>query len=174
MSVSLYDMTLPVLARGLRNTIAIVDKAQAWADAKQAATPPSLSVEQGLVQARLTPDMFAFARQVQIAADMAKGCAARLSAVDVPSWPDDEATLAELKSRLEKTLAFVEAADRATVDAATGRTITLKSGGRELSFGAVDYVNRYVFPNFYFHLTMVYALLRQAGVPIGKGDFLGA
>lgn len=174
MGVSLYDMTVPVLARSLRNGVAILDKAASWAAAKQAGTPPSLSVEQGLVQARLAPDMFAFARQVQIAADMAKGCAARLSGVEVPSWPDDEATLAELAARLQKTIAFVESAERAAVDAAVGRTITLRSGGRDLSFGAVDYVNRYVFPNFYFHLTMMYALLRQAGVPIGKADFLGA
>lgn len=174
MSVSFHAMTLPVLARALRNGIAVVDKTAAWAEAKQAQTPPSLSVEQGIVQSRLAPDMFPFSRQVQIASDVAKACAARLSGVEPPKYEDNEASLAELRARLQKTIDFIEGVDAAKVDAAAGGTVTFKTGGRDLTMKSVDYVNDYVFPNVYFHLTMVYALVRQAGVPVGKMDFLGA
>jgi hypothetical protein len=174
MSVSFHAMSLPVLARALRNGIAVIDKTVAWVAAKQAQTPPSLSVEQGIVQSRLAPDMFPFSRQVQIASDVAKGCAARLSGVEPPKYEDTEASLADLRARLEKTIAFIEGVDAAKVEAAAGSTVTFKTGGRDLTMSAVDYVNHYVFPNVYFHLTMAYALVRQAGVPVGKMDFLGA
>ncbi len=174
MSVSLHAMSLPVLARALRNAVAVIDKAAAWAAEKQASTPPSLSVEQGIVQSRLAPDMFPFSRQVQIASDVAKGCAARLSGVEPPKYEDNESTFAELRARLQKTIDFIEGVDAAKVDAAAGGTVTFKTGGRDLTMKSVDYVNDYVFPNVYFHLTMVYALVRQAGVPVGKMDFLGA
>lgn len=174
MSVSFHQMSLPVLARALRNAVVVIDKTAAWAADKQASTPPSLSVEQGIVQSRLAPDMFAFARQAQIASDVAKACAARLSGVEPPKYEDNEASLAELRARLEKTIAFIEGVDRLAVEAASSGTVTFKTGGRDLTMTSVDYVNHYVFPNVYFHLTMVYALVRQAGVPVGKMDFLGA
>lgn len=173
MSVSFHAMSLPVLARALRNAVVVIDKTAAWAAEKQAQTPPSLSVEQGIVQSRLAPDMFPFSRQVQIASDVAKGCAARLSGIEPPKYEDNEASLAELRARLEKTIAFIEGVDAAKVEAAAGGTVTFKTGGRDLAMTSVDYVNHYVFPNVYFHLTMVYALARQAGVPVGKMDFLG-
>lgn len=174
MSVSFHQMSLPVLSRALRNAATVIDKAAAWAAEKQQATPPSLSVEQGIVQSRLAPDMFPFARQVQIASDVAKGCAARLSGIEPPKYEDNEATFAELRARLDKTIAFIDGVDRVAVEAAGGGSITFKTGGRDLTMTSVDYVNHYVFPNVYFHLTMVYALVRQAGVPVGKMDFLGA
>lgn len=174
MTVSFHTMTLPVLARALRNGIAVIDKTVAWAAEKQARTPPSLSVEQGIVQSRLAPDMFPFSRQVQIASDVAKACAARLSGVEPPKYEDHEASLAELRARLQKTIDFIEGVDAAKVDAAAGGAVTFKTGGRDLTMKSADYVNDYVFPNVYFHLTMVYALARQAGVPVGKMDFLGA
>ncbi len=173
MSYGLHQATIPTLARALRNASSILDKAEAWAAEKQKTTPPVLSVEQGLVQQRLVPDMFPFSRQVQIATDVAKGCAARLAGVDPPKYEDNEASFAELKARIAKTVAFLESVDAASVDASVGRTITLKSGGRDLSFAAPDYVAQFVIPNVFFHLTMSYALLRQAGVPVGKLDFLG-
>jgi len=111
---------------------------------------------------------------VQIASDVAKGCAARLSGVEPPKYEDNEASLADLRARLEKTIAFIEGVDRLAVEAAASGTVTFKTGGRDLTMKSVDYVNHYVFPNVYFHLTMVYALVRQAGVPVGKMDFLGA
>jgi hypothetical protein len=174
MTLSLHTMTIPVLARALRNGIAVLDKTAAWVGERQKSTPPSLSVEAGIVQSRLAPDMFPFSRQVQIASDVSKACAARLSGIEPPKYEDDEASLAELRARLAKTVAFLESADRAAIDASAAGTITFKTGGRDLTMKSVDYVNDYVFPNVYFHLTMVYALARQAGVPLGKMDFLGA
>ncbi|MFN9739481.1 MAG: DUF1993 family protein, partial [Pseudomonadota bacterium] len=150
MSVSFHQLSLPVLVRALRNTVAVIDKTAAWAAEKQASTPPSLSVEQGIVQSRLAPDMFPFARQVQIAADVAKACAARLSGIEPPKYDDNEASLAELRARLEKTIAFIEGVDRLAVEAASGGTVTFKTGGRDLTMKSVDYVNHYVFPNVYF------------------------
>jgi hypothetical protein len=174
LSYGLHQATIPTLSRALRNAATILDKADAWAVEKQKSTPSVLSVEQGLVQLRLVPDMFPFARQLQIATDVAKGCAARLAGIDPPKYEDTEASFAELKARLATTVAFLESVDAAAVDASVGRTIALKSGGRELSFSAPDYVAQFVIPNVFFHLTMAYALLRQAGVPVGKLDFLGA
>jgi hypothetical protein len=174
MTLSLHTMTIPVLARALRNGVAILDKTAAWVEERQKSTPASLSVEAGIVQGRLTPDMFPFSRQVQIASDISKACAARLSGVEPPKYDDHEASLAELRARLAKTIAFLESADRAAIDASATGTVTFKTGGRDVTMKSVDYVNDYVFPNVYFHLTMVYALARQAGVPLGKMDFLGA
>ncbi len=173
MSISLHETSVGALARALRNTAAILDKASVWATEKQKTTSPNLSVEQGLLTARLTPDMFPFSRQIQIASDMAKGCAARLAGIEPPKYEDTEATLGELKARLEKTAMFLDSVDRAAVEASADREIKLKAGPRELSFSGRDYVCVFVLPNVYFHLSMAYALLRQAGVPIGKNDFLG-
>lgn len=173
MSFGIHEASLPTLARALRNASACLDKAAAWAVDKQQSTPASLNIEQGLTQSRLVPDMFPMARQVQIATDMAKGCAARLAGIEPPRYEDTESTLAELKARLTKTIAFIESVDRHAVDGSAQRSITIKTGGQDVTFTGGDYVTHFVLPNVFFHLTMAYALLRQAGVPLGKRDFLG-
>jgi len=173
MTISLHETSVAALARALRNMAAILDKASVWATEKQKTTPPTLSIEQGLLGTRLAPDMFPFSRQIQIATDMAKGCGARLASIEPPKYEDTEASFDDLKVRLEKTASFLDSVDQTAVDASADRQINLKAGTRELSFSGRNYVNVFVLPNVYFHLSMAYAVLRQAGVPIGKNDFLG-
>jgi uncharacterized protein len=167
MSISLYDISIPALVRGLTNLAAILDKAAAHAAAKK--FDPSV-----LVQARLYPDMHPLVRQVQIACDTAKGAAARLAAVDVPKHEDTEVTLDDLKQRIAKTLDFLKTVSADQLKSAESRTIEIKFPNGAWKFTAVAYLTDFVLPNFYFHESMVYALLRESGVEIGKGDFLGA
>lgn len=124
--------------------------------------------------ARLYPDMFAFTRQVQIACDFAGGAAARLAGEAVPGWPDDEVTLADVKARVQKTLAFVQALPASAMDADEGGIITLKLGRNapEMQMPRKTYLLDVVMPNFYFHVTTAYGILRHNGVEIGKGDYL--
>jgi len=123
---------------------------------------------------RLAPDMFALARQVQIATELATGCCARLAGAEVPKWPDDETTFAALRARIAKTLDFVQSFPPDTIDGSDERAITLTAGTRELRFTGQQYLVSFVLPNFYFHATTAYAILRTCGLPIGKRDFLGA
>jgi uncharacterized protein len=167
MSLSLYDFSIPMLTRGLTNLSAILDKAAVHAAAKKF---DSLA----LVQARLYPDMHPLSRQVQIACDMAKGAAARLAGIEVPKHEDTEVTLAELKQRVEKTLNFLRTVSADQLKDAESRAIELKFPGGTWKFTARGYLTDFVLPNFYFHQSMVYALLRHNGIEIGKGDFLGA
>jgi hypothetical protein len=167
MAISLYDFSIPALTRGLTNMSAILDKAAAYAAAKKldAAVLP---------QARLYPDMHPLSRQVQIACDTAKGAAGRLAGVEVPKHEDTETTLPELKARIAKTLDFLKTISADKVSGDESRTIELKFPNGSWKFTALSYVNDFVLPNFYFHASMFYALLRKSGVEIGKGDFLGA
>jgi hypothetical protein len=167
MAISLYDFSIPALTRGLINMSAILDKAAAYAAAKKldAAVLP---------QARLYPDMHPLSRQVQIACDTAKGAAGRLAGVEVPKHEDTETTLPELKARIAKTLDFLKTISADKVSGDESRTIELKFPNGSWKFTALSYVNDFVLPNFYFHASMFYALLRKSGVEIGKGDFLGA
>lgn len=125
-------------------------------------------------QLRLVADMFPLWRQITIATDHAKGASARLAGMEVPSFADTETTLAELQDRIAKTLAFIATIPVEAFDAADGRTIHVKAGPRELSFPAAQYYHSYAVPNFYFHMTTAYNILRANGVPVGKTDFLGA
>ena len=125
-------------------------------------------------QLRLVADMFPLWRQVTIACDHAKGASARLAGVEMPSFPDTETTLAELQERIAKTIAFIATIPADGYDAAEARVITVKAGPRELTFPAVQYYNGYAVPNFYFHMSTAYNILRANGVPVGKTDFLGA
>jgi hypothetical protein len=167
MATSLYDFSIPALTRGLTNMSAILDKAAAYAAAKKldAAVLP---------QARLYPDMHPLSRQVQIDCDTAKGAAGRLAGVEVPKHEDTETTLPELKARIAKTLDFLKTISADKVSGDESRTIELKFPNGSWKFTALSYVNDFVLPNFYFHASMFYALLRKSGVEIGKGDFLGA
>ncbi|WP_043640798.1 DUF1993 domain-containing protein [Chromobacterium haemolyticum] len=166
MSVSMYQASVPALIRGLNNLSAILDKAAADAAARNIA--PDV-----LLNARLAPDMFALTRQVQIASDSAKGCAARLAGVEVPSYADDEASFADLQQRIAKTVAFLQGFNAAQIDGSEAREVVLKVRGDEIRFSGQNYLLGFVLPNFYFHLTAAYAILRHNGVPLGKMDYLG-
>jgi hypothetical protein len=124
---------------------------------------------------RLSPDMFAFTRQVQIACDFAKGCIARLAAQENPSWADDEVTIADLKSRIARTLAFVKSVPASALDGTDANLIKIKLGRNapETEMTGADYATHVALPNFYFHATAAYAILRHAGLEIGKNDFIG-
>ncbi|HUX74780.1 MAG TPA: DUF1993 domain-containing protein [Steroidobacteraceae bacterium] len=167
MSVSLFEVSIPVMVHGLTNLSAWLDKAAAHAAAKK--IDPAV-----YVQARLFPDMLPLSRQVQIACDTAKGGAARLAGIDIPKHEDTETTIAELQARIGKTKDFLKSIKPGQLTNAESRAIELKFPTNTLTFNGISYVNLFVLPNFYFHLTMTYALLREGGLEIGKRDFLGA
>jgi len=167
MSLSMYQASIPVFQRTLGTLDKILDKAAAYAEERK--IDPAV-----LLSARLYPDMFALTRQVQIATDHAKGAAARLAGVAVPSFEDSEKTFPELKVRIGKTLSFIATLKPGQIDGSEGRDIRLKAGPRELTFKGQDYLLFFALPNFYFHATTAFAILRHNGVPIGKLDFLGA
>jgi hypothetical protein len=166
MNFALYDITVPALLRGLDNLSAQIDKAVAMCAERKIA-------EKILVEARLSPDMIPFSRQVQIACDTAKFCAARLSQQPAPAWADDEASFDELKARIDKTRDYLRAAKPEDINGKEGIDVNFKAGPRELAFDGIGYVTKYALPNFYFHSSIAYAILRENGVPIGKMDFLG-
>jgi uncharacterized protein len=166
MAISFYDFSVPMFMRGLSNLSGILDKAIAHAEAKKFDSS-------ALAQARLFPDMHPLTRQVQIACDTVKGAAARLAGIEVPKHEDTETSLAELKQRIAKTLDFLRTVNADMLKNAEGRTIELKFPNGTMKFTALSYLTDFVLPNFYFHESMVYALLRKSGVEIGKGDFLG-
>jgi len=166
MSISMYDFSIPVLTRGLTTMSAVLDKAAAQAAAKKFDSAV-------LAQARLFPDMHPLVRQVQIACDTAKGAAGRLAGIEVPKHEDTETTFAELKARIAKTLDFLKSVSAAQLKDAENRAIELKFPSGSWKFTAVAYLTDFVLPNFYFHVSMVYALLRKNGIEIGKSDFLG-
>jgi hypothetical protein len=156
----------PFLAHSLTALSRILDKAEAHAAARN--IKPEV-----MPNLRLIADMLPLWRHVTIACDHAKGACARLAGVEVPSYPDAEMTLAELKERIAKTVAFVCSVPESAFDGAEARQITIKAGPRELSFAGGQYCYGYALPNFYFHMTTAYAILRAQGVEIGKSDFLG-
>lgn len=167
MSLSLYQASIPVLLRQLGQLSLLLDKGAAHAALK--GLDPAI-----FVKARLTPDMFPLSRQVQIAADTAKGCAARLAGRPVPSFPDTESSFPELQARIAKTAAFLGEIVPTEIDGGEERVVVLKVGGQEIRFTGQSYLLHFVLPNFFFHVTTVYALLRRDGVELGKADFLGS
>jgi hypothetical protein len=162
----MYAVSVPVLIRGFRNLSAILDKAAAYAEARK--IDPEV-----LVGARLAPDMHPLRAQIQIASDTAKGGAARLAGVEMPSWPDTETTLPELQARIKTTIDYLESFTPDQIDGAEDRTVTMKFPNGEMKFSGTDYLSGFLLPNFFFHLTTAYAILRHNGVGIGKMDFLG-
>ena len=166
MTLSMYQASVPVFTRMLENLSAILAKAAAHAEAKK--IDPAV-----FINARLAPDMFALARQVQIASDAAKGCVARLAGVEVPSYPDTEATFPELQERVAKTIAFVKGFTAQQIDGSEERTCILKVRGDEMKFRGQDYLFKLSIPNFFFHVTTAYDILRHNGVELGKMDYLG-
>jgi uncharacterized protein len=167
MAISLYDFSIPSLIRGLTNMSAILDKAIAHAAAKKIDSAT-------LAQLRLFPDMHPLSRQVQIACDTAKGAAGRLAGVEIPKHEDTETTLPELKARIGKTIDFLKTITAAQLAGDDERAIEIKFPNGSWKFTAKSYLADFVLPNFYFHASTVYALLRKGGLEIGKGDFLGA
>lgn len=166
MSVSLYDVSVPIFTLSLTNLSAILDKAASHGEAKK--LDPQV-----IPQARLIADMLPLSAQIQIACDTAKGAAARLAGVEVPKHEDTEATLAELKMRVAKTLDFIKTIKPEQLQGAQAREIVLQLPQTTLRFNGVSYLTNFVLPNFFFHMTMAYALLRKNGVDLGKRDFLG-
>ena len=166
MSLSMYQASVPVFLRMLGNISAILAKAEADAAARN--IDPSV-----LVNARLAPDMFPLSRQIQIATDGVKGGAARLAGVEIPSFPDTETTFAELQARIAKTVEFLKGFQPAQIDGSETRQVTLQLRDRSVEFDGATYLLNFVLPNFYFHLTTTYAILRHNGLALGKMDFLG-
>jgi uncharacterized protein len=166
-TMSMSNASIPVFEIGLSALSALLDKAEAYAEAKR--IDPTV-----LLNARLFPDMFAFTRQVQSACDQAKNGGARLAGVDPPRYEDNEKTIAELRTRIAKTIAFVKTLDAERIDTAADREITFPLGpNNQGHMRGADYLNHFALPNFYFHLTTAYDILRHCGVEIGKRDFLG-
>ena len=168
MSLSIYDASIPWLLHALANLSVVLEKGSAHCE-KEKIDPGAL------LGARLFPDMFALTRQVQIVSDNAKGAAARLAGVEAPKFEDTEASFAELKTRLEKTAAFLRGLDRGKFQGADTRPIELKFPNLTLNFPTGwNYLMSFVLPNLYFHSATAYDILRHNGVKLGKPDFLGA
>ncbi|TDR80083.1 DUF1993 domain-containing protein [Paludibacterium purpuratum] len=165
MGLSMYDASVPVLKHMLGSLSAILRKAAEHAEAKKIA--PEV-----LLNARLFPDMFPLTRQVQIATDQAKGCVSRLAGVEIPSYEDTESSFDELQDRIAKTLAYLDSLSPALFDGSEGREIVLTVRGEPMTFTGAHYLLQWVFPNFYFHLTTAYDILRHSGIELGKRDFL--
>ncbi|CAD5374896.1 conserved hypothetical protein [Rubrivivax sp. A210] len=166
MSLSMHAASAPVFTRMLGNALLWLDKAQAHAEARKFDSANYLGL-------RLAPDMLPFTRQIQIASDAVKGCMARLAGVEVPKWDDNEATFDDLRARIRRTIDYVQGFASAQIDGSEGREIVMQMRVGELRFTGEDYLRHFVLPNLYFHLTTTYALLRHAGVELGKRDFLG-
>ncbi len=165
--MSMSNASIPVFEIGLNALSVLLDKAEAYAEAKR--IDPT-----ALLNARLFPDMFAFTRQVQSACDQAKNGGARLAGVDPPRYEDNEKTIAELRARITKTVAFVKTLDAEKIDESADREITFPLGPNKGHMKGADYLNHFAVPNFYFHVTTAYDILRHCGVEIGKRDFIGA
>ena len=166
MKLTMYAASIPVFSRQLASLRNILDKAAAHAE--QHKIDPAV-----LVAGRLFPDMLPLSKQVQIATDHAKGAAARLAGLEPPKYEDNETTFAELIARVAKTIAYLETFSVVQLDGSDERTVSLTMRGNTLTFGGTEYLVGYAMPNFYFHVTTAYAILRHCGVEIGKGDFLG-
>lgn len=159
MSVSMYQASVPPLLRGLAVLSAVLKKGE-----EHTAT---------LVDARLAPDMLTLIGQVQRASDTSKGCGARLAGIEAPSMADTEKTFADLQARIAKTADFLKSLKPGEIDGAEDKPIVLKTGESTFNLAGRAYLFNFVLPNFYFHVTTAYAILRNNGVPLGKMDYLG-
>jgi hypothetical protein len=166
MKISMYQASAPRFVNMLTNLSAILDKAEAHAEARK--IDPAV-----LANDRLFPDMFPMKRQVQIACDTAKGAVARLAGVEVPKHEDTEQTFPELKARIAKTIDFVKSIAPAHLEGTEDKKIHLKLGPREVDFTGMQYLLGHALPNFYFHVTTAYDILRHNGVELAKRDYIG-
>lgn len=165
-TISMYGTATGAAIRGLTNLDAILDKAAAFAEARK--IDPAV-----LLNSRLAPDMFPLTRQVQIACDFAKGMTARLGGVENPKFDDTETSIAELKARIARVLDFVRSVPEAGFAGSEDREITVPAGPNTYTFKGLPYLVGYALPNFHFHLTTAYAILRHNGVELGKRDYIG-
>ncbi|MES2263169.1 MAG: DUF1993 domain-containing protein [Pseudomonadota bacterium] len=167
MTFSIYSASIPVFKQILNSLLVILDKAETHATEKK--IDPA-----ALLQFRLFPDMLPFVRQIQIAADFAKGAGARLAGQEVPAYEDTEKSFGDLKTRLVTTLAFLDGLPQAAFDGAAERAITTGSGEKTKHFTGQSYLLNYALPHFFFHATTAYDILRHNGLEIGKKDFIGS
>ena len=166
MTISMYKVSVPVFIHMLNNLKGIIEKGAAHAEAKK--IDPTV-----LLNYRLSPDMLPLTAQIQIATDLAKGCAARLAGIEPPKFEDNETTFAQLLERIQKAITFLNTVPAEQVDNSEEKTINLNLGGHAMSFAGLPYLLHFVLPNFYFHITTAYAILRHGGVELGKIDFMG-
>ena len=167
MSLSMHATSAPIFVRTLGNMLNWLDKAQAYAESRKFDTANFLGL-------RLAPDMLPLTRQIQITTDGVKGCMARLAGQEVPKWEDNEASFDDLRARIRKTIDYVQSFSAAQIDGSEDREILLPTRQAEpMRFTGESYLKHFVLPNFFFHATTTYALLRHAGVPLGKTDYLG-
>ena len=162
----MYQASAPRFVNILKNLSAILDKAQAHAEAKK--IDPTV-----FTSARLYPDMLAMARQVQIATDTAKAAMARLAGAEIPKYEDTEQTFAELKARIAKTIDFINTFKPAQIEGTDEKEVVIKLGGNDTKLTGMQYLLGHAHPNFYFHVTTAYDILRHNGVEIGKRDYIG-
>ena len=167
MPITMHTASVPVFSHMLDNMTLWLDKAEAHAQARK--FDPAV-----YLAARLAPDMLPFSKQVQIACDAAKFCLARLSGGEPPVFGDDEATLAQLRDRIARTNEYLKSVPAASVEGTEAKEITVPSRNGAMTMNGETYLKNFALPNFYFHTTTVYALLRHNGVELGKADFLGA
>jgi len=166
MTISMYQASVPRFVNILGNLSNILDKAQAHVDAKK--------LDAGtLTRYRLFPDMLPMTAQVQIACDTAKGVVARLAGLEIPAYEDNEKTLAELKARIAKTIAFIQSVTPGQIDGTEDKDIVIRRGERETRYTGMQFLLGHALPNFYFHVTTAYNILRHNGIEIGKRDYLG-
>jgi hypothetical protein len=166
MPVSMYSLSIPPLRRSLTNLSVILDKAVAYAQERK--IDPA-----ALLDTRLYPDMLTFTRQIQLASDFAKSTAARLAGEAPPKFDDVEVGFEQLKERIARTIAYLDTFKPGQFDGSEERAIELKTATRTLRFSGLEFLAQYAVPNFYFHVTTAYDILRHNGVPLGKRDFLG-
>lgn len=166
MTMSMYEASVPTFLHTLRSLKSILEKAIAHAEAKK--------LDPGVLAAsRLYPDMFPLTRQVQIASDAAKGAAARLAGVEPPKFEDTETTIPELIARVDRTIDYLQSFKSAQIDGSEERTITIQTPRGPLSFPGMAFLRHWAIPNFFFHVTTAYNILRHNGVELGKADYLG-
>ncbi len=162
----MYSLSVPVFIKTLGNLSAILDKATAYAEQKK--VDPAV-----LLAMRLAPNMLPLTKQVQIACDFAKGATARLAGEEPPKWDDAEVTIADLQARIARTIEFVQGFEAAQFDGADARAVMVMQRGQPVHYVGLPYLAHVVLPNFFFHVTTAYAILRHAGVELGKRDFVG-
>jgi len=166
MPVTMYEVSIPVFVRALGHLAHILDKGAQHA--RDSGLDPA-----NLIEARLAPTMRPLKSQIYMASDNAKGCAARLAGVDIPSFPDVEVTFPDLKARIDKTLDFITGLDADAINASDGKKVVLKTRSRHIEFDAKVYLLTFALPNFFFHVTTAYDILRNKGVALVKPDYLG-
>jgi uncharacterized protein len=167
LALSLYDVSVPVLTRGLGVLSSYLDKAEAYA--REKGIDPTT-----IIGARLFPDMYPLSGQIQRASDTSKAAMGRLTGVEMPSFPDTEQTFDDLRARIAKTVAFLHSVDRKAFEGSENRKVEMKFGSGPVVLSAEAFALSFMLPNFFFHVTTAHDILRHSGVPVGKRDYLGS